>query len=71
MKQEKAVISPMEGIVERVLKTADYKHDKHMTPVIEGELLVVIGPVPKRCGKCHSPIKDEAFKFCPTCGAEL
>jgi pyruvate carboxylase len=71
MKQEKAVISPMEGIVERVLKTADYKHDKHMTPVLEGELLVVIGPVPKRCGKCQSPIKDETFKFCPTCGAGL
>ena len=71
MKQEKAVISPMEGIVERVLKTADYKHDKHMTPVLEGELLVVIGPVPKRCGKCHSPIKDETFMFCPSCGAGL
>jgi len=71
MKQEKAVISPMEGIVERVLKTADYKYDKHMTPVREGELLVVIGPVPKRCDKCHSPIKDDTFKFCPTCGAGL
>jgi pyruvate carboxylase len=71
MKQEKAVLSPMDGIVERVVKTADYKHDKHMTPVREGELLVVLGPIPKRCGKCHCPIKDESFKFCPDCGAGL
>ncbi len=70
MKQEKAVISPMEGIVERVLKTADYKHDKQMTPVREGELLVVLGPVPKRCEKCKSPIKDDSFRFCPVCGTE-
>ena len=68
MKQEKAVLSPMDGIVERVLKTADYKHDKQMTPVREGELLVVLGPVPKRCEKCKSPIKDETFRFCPVCG---
>jgi pyruvate carboxylase len=68
MKQEKAVLSPMDGIVERILKTADYKHDKQMTPVLEGELLVVLGPVPKRCEKCKSPIKDETFRFCPVCG---
>ncbi|MBU1169171.1 MAG: pyruvate carboxylase [Proteobacteria bacterium] len=71
MKQEKAVISPMDGMVERVLKSSDYKSDKRMTPVREGELLVVLGPVPKRCGKCHCPIKDEAFKFCPDCGSAL
>ncbi len=68
MKQEKAVCSPMDGIVERILKTADYKHDKQMTPVLEGELLVVLGPVPKRCEKCKSPIKDESYRFCPVCG---
>jgi pyruvate carboxylase len=68
MKQEKAVVSPMDGIVERILKTADYKHDKQMTPVLEGELLVVLGPVPKRCEKCKSPIKDESYRFCPVCG---
>lgn len=68
MKQEKAVLSPMDGIVERILKTADYKHDKQMTPVLEGELLLVLGPVPKRCEKCKSPIKDESYRFCPVCG---
>jgi pyruvate carboxylase len=39
-----------------------------MTPVLEGELLVVLGPVPKRCEKCKSPIKDESYRFCPVCG---
>lgn len=71
MKQEKAVLSPLEGIVERVLKTADYKNDKHMVQVREGELLVVLAPLPKRCGNCTSPIKDDSFKFCPVCGSTL
>jgi pyruvate carboxylase len=71
MKQEKAVLSPLDGIVERVLKTADFKNDKNMVPVREGELLVVLGPVPRRCGQCRSPVKDDAFNFCPACGAVL
>ncbi len=71
MKQEKAVLSPMEGIVERVLKTADYKYDKKMLPVTEGELLVVIGPVPKKCQGCDAPVRDAGFKFCPQCGSTI
>ena len=46
MKQEKAVLSPVNSMVKRVLKTADYKHDKIMVPVKEGELLVVLGQCP-------------------------
>ncbi|GAB6096136.1 pyruvate carboxylase [Desulfatiferula olefinivorans] len=71
MKQEKAVLAPMDGLVERVLKTADYKRDKTMVPVRGGELLVVLGPIPKRCGSCNSPVTDPAFKFCPECGAAV
>ncbi|MEW6077341.1 MAG: pyruvate carboxylase [Thermodesulfobacteriota bacterium] len=71
MKQEKAVLSPVDGMVERVLKTADFKHDKNMVPVREGELLVVLAPVPRRCDQCQSPVKDDAFSFCPSCGAGL
>jgi pyruvate carboxylase len=71
MKQEKAVTAPMAGIVERVLKTADYKYDKKMVPVKEGELLVVLGPVPLRCSGCQTPIKDSGFKFCPACGKDV
>jgi pyruvate carboxylase len=69
MKQEKAVPAPMDGMVERVLKTADFKHDKKMVPVREGELLVVLGPVPKKCPECQAPLKDESFRFCPACGS--
>ncbi len=71
MKQEKAVTATMDGIVERVLKTADFKHDKKMVPVREGELLVVLGPVPKKCTSCRTPIKEEGFRFCPACGAGI
>lgn len=71
MKQEKAVLAPMDAMVERVLKTADYKQDKTMVPVREGELLVVLGPIPKRCGDCNSPITEEDFKFCPQCGSAV
>ncbi|MDX9787109.1 MAG: pyruvate carboxylase [Desulfobacterales bacterium] len=71
MKQEKAVAAAMDGIVERVLKTADFKHDKKMVPVREGELLVVLGPVPNKCAGCQAPIKEETFRFCPACGAAV
>lgn len=71
MKQEKAVLAAMDGIVERVLKTADFKHDKKMVPVLEGELLVVLGPVPNKCASCQTPVKDENFRFCPQCGAPV
>jgi pyruvate carboxylase len=71
MKQEKAVLAPMDGFVERVLKSADYRTSKQMIPVREGELLVVLAPIPKRCGRCQAPIKNEAFNYCPTCGENL
>ncbi|MCG8566713.1 MAG: pyruvate carboxylase, partial [Desulfobacterales bacterium] len=71
MKQEKAVVSPMDGVVKRVLKTADYKHDKKMSPVQEGELLVVLGPPLEKCSKCDAPVKDNGFSFCPQCGNSL
>jgi pyruvate carboxylase len=71
MKQEKAVLSPMDGMVERVLKTADYKYDKKMLPVKEGELLVVLGPIPQKCGQCEAPLIDPGFRFCPQCGNDL
>jgi pyruvate carboxylase len=71
MKQEKAVLSPMDGVVQRVLKVADFKHDKKMAPVREGELLVVLGPPMEKCGKCEAPVKDSGFAFCPQCGSAL
>ncbi len=69
MKQEKAVLSPVDAVVQRVLKTADYKRDRQMVSVVEGELLVELGPAPQKCKACRTPIKDETFKFCPECGA--
>ena len=71
MKQEKAVVSPMDGVVKRVVKTADYKHDKKMAPVQEGELLVVLGPPAEKCAKCDAPVNDTEFSFCPQCGNAL
>ncbi len=71
MKQEKAVVSPVEGIVESVLKTADYKFDKKMVPVKKGELLVKLGPVPRKCAACDTPVADRGYKFCPQCGEKI
>jgi pyruvate carboxylase len=39
--------------------------------VIAGELLVELGPVPKRCRACMEPITDEGFKHCPFCGEPI
>jgi len=73
MKQEKAVLAPCDGIVKRVLKTADFKENKKMIPVREGELLVELGPVPKVCPNeaCAHPITDKEARFCPFCGTPL
>jgi pyruvate carboxylase len=71
MKQEMAVFSSMDGVVKRVLKTAEYEKDRKMVMVSEGELLVELGPIPKRCSACLAPVSGEGFKFCPNCGVEL
>lgn len=71
MKQEKAVLSPVDAMVQRVLKTADYKKDRQMVSVVEGELLVELGPVPQKCPTCRTPIKDKSYKFCHECGAAI
>jgi pyruvate carboxylase len=68
MKQEKAVIAPVDGIVKRVLRTADYRESKQMTPVREGELIVELAPVPHCCAKCGKPMSSDTFEFCPFCG---
>jgi pyruvate carboxylase len=73
MKQEKAVLAPADGMVVRVLKTADFKENKVMVPVKEGELLVELGPVPRRCPNeaCQRPLTIEGGGFCPFCGVKL
>lgn len=70
MKQEKAVLSPMDGVVKRVLKTANYSETKQMIPVREGELIVELGPVPASCDACGKPLPADSFSFCPYCGAK-
>jgi pyruvate carboxylase len=71
MKQEKAVLALNDAMVERVLKTANYKQDRQMVSVREGELLVVLGPVPRKCHTCKTPLKDDSFRFCPECGTAV
>ena len=73
MKQEKAVLAPVDGIVKRVLKTADYKESKQMVSVREGELVVELGPVPRMCANeaCSRPITLDGIDFCPYCGERL
>ncbi|MEG2139206.1 MAG: pyruvate carboxylase [Bilophila sp.] len=73
MKQEKAVLAPMAGIVKRVLKTADYKETRQMVTVREGELIVELGPVPRLCTNeaCSRPLPLSDIGFCPYCGERL
>jgi pyruvate carboxylase len=72
MKQEKAVTAPRDGIVLRVLKTADYRESKKMVPVLEGELILELGPVPRFCKNvaCGKALVAAGYAFCPHCGAE-
>lgn len=71
MKQEKAVCSPVDGIVKRVLKTANYQETKKMIPVVNGELLVEVSPASNTCTTCKSPIDIDHQKFCPICGNKI
>lgn len=73
MKQEKAVLAPVDGIVKRVLKTADFKESKQMVSVREGELIVELGPVPRVCRNeaCGQPIPMDNAAFCPYCGSRV
>ena len=71
MKQEKSILAPVDGMVERVLKFADYQEDKKMVPVKEGELLVELVPAPRKCPTCAAPVTKDDFKFCPSCGQKV
>ena len=73
MKQEKAVLAPMDGIIARVVKTADYRESKQMVPVREGELIVELGPIPRTCPNeaCARPITLDEIDFCPYCGERI
>lgn len=70
MKQEKAVLSPIDGIVKRVLKSADFRTSKQMVSVREGELIVELAPIPRFCRNpdCKKAIAVDNAKFCPFCG---
>lgn len=70
MKQEKAVVAPLDAFVKRVLKTADYRESKQMVPVREGELIVELAPIPLCCKneECGKPLPSDSFAFCPYCG---
>ncbi len=71
MKQEKAVLSPVSGVVKRVLKFANYQEDKKMVPVKEGELIVELMPAGKSCPTCREEVALEEARFCPNCGQKL
>ena len=73
MKQEKAVLAPTDAMVKRVLKTADFKENKQMVSVREGELIVELCPVPRTCRNeaCGQPIPMENISFCPYCGSPV
>jgi len=69
MKQEKSVLSPVDGVVKRVLKDANYHEDKKMVPVKENELLIELGPVERTCDGCGQPQSGD-FQYCPYCGCK-
>nr|WP_320192105.1 pyruvate carboxylase [uncultured Desulfobacter sp.] len=71
MKQEKAVLSPVDGVVKRVLKTANYQETKKMVPVVNGELLVELSATSDTCVSCKCPIDIDHQKFCPSCGNKI
>ncbi|MDR2198090.1 MAG: pyruvate carboxylase [Deltaproteobacteria bacterium] len=72
MKQEKAVLSKIPGLVRKIHKTADYHNTKQMVPVKAGELIVELAPVPPACQSCGRYLPtDQKIAFCPFCGEDV
>ena len=73
MKQEKAVFSPCDARVQRILKNADFRANKKMTPVRAGELIIELAPPAALCPnpRCGKTLPDSAYLFCPYCGQGL
>lgn len=71
MKQEKAVMSPVDGVVKRVLKSANFEKDRKMVSVKAGELLVELSEAADRCPTCRADIPSREYKFCQECGQKL
>ena len=71
MKQEKAVHSPLDAVVKRVLKDADFQENKKMVPVKEGELMVELAQVPRSCSGCKEPLYRDEYQYCPYCGMDM
>lgn len=71
MKQEKAVIAPIDALVKRVFKRADFKTTKQMVPVRAGELIVELAPLPHFCNACRRPLPIDELAYCPYCGIEV
>jgi pyruvate carboxylase len=70
MKIEYGVASPVNGAVKRVLVFADYKSDKKMVPVLQGQLLIELAPPHECCPRCKAGINKED-RFCSKCGSEI
>ncbi len=72
MKQEKAVLAPCDGIVKRIIKSANYAHTRKMTPVKEGELIIELDDIPRICSNedCQKPLQEN-MQYCPHCGLEV
>jgi pyruvate carboxylase len=68
MKQEKSVLSLIDGIVKRIVKIADYREDKKMVSVREGELIIELGPMVKICSNCAESASGGKQNFCPGSG---
>jgi len=69
MKMETAVTAPRAGFVRRVLVRANYKIDRKMIPVKQGQLLMELQPARRNCRHCDAGL-DADHKFCPHCGTE-
>ena len=70
MKIEYGVASSVDGAVKQVLVFADYKSDKKMLPVLQGQLLIELAPPYECCPRCKAELNKED-KFCSKCGREI
>jgi pyruvate carboxylase len=72
MKQEKAVVAKIAGLIKKIHKSADFHNTKQMVPVKAGELIIELVPVPPTCQSCGKFLPtDHKIAFCPYCGEDV
>ena len=73
MKQEKGIFAARDAVVKKVYIQADFQNEGTMASVQEGDLILELDDVSRRCPGCEKllPTNLNGARFCAYCGSDL